>query len=923
MPLLILRRATVVALVACFTLVGCSGRTADESFAAAKSHLAKNDLASAIVELKNTLQGKPDFAEARYMLGKALLQREDPLGAALELEKAISLKYPADQAAPLLAAAYLGSGQARKVVDLDAGSTLAAANAVAELKTQLARAHRALGNPERAEAALVQALQANAQFGPALLLRASGLAAQREFDAALRGADEVLARAPADVDALTFKANVLRAKLDAPAATALYRQALVAKPDHIPAHIGLLSQSLAKNDLETARLQLAELKKTRPTHPQTKYFEARLAAQSGDAKLALELTQQLLKLASEDPQVLELAGVVAYQRGDMALAEQHLGKLLHVVPEHANGRQLLARLYLRKGDPAKAQQILRPLIEAASADANSLSIAGAAYLQSGDPRRAEEVFTRAAKLKPADARNLAAVGLAKIATGAADAGLIDLEASAAADAGTDADMALISAHLNRRNYAAALEAIGRLESKQPGKALPQFLRGDVLARRGDSKDARAAYERALAAEPVYFPALGGLAALDLRERKPAQARARFEAVLKDNPSHARAILALALLDERAGKPKQEVAATLAKGVSLAPNDAMLRRRQIEFELLKQDHKLALAAAQDAVAALPNDIDILTLLAKAQQVSGETNQAIISYTKVVAARPSSPGPLVALAEAHLATKAYDAAAAAVSRALVLAPESVDVMQAAVKVDVLAGNYDKALAHARALQARTPKAPQGWLFEGDVEVARRNWPAAAAALRTALQKQDSTLTAQRLHRVLRSAGDRAKTDAFAAEWLTRHPQDPAFLFHLAGLAIAEKNFGQAATRLEEILRKTPESPAALNNLAWVHATLKKPGAVANAERANQLIPNQPIFMDTLAYALAAEGQIARAVEIQKKALELAPSAHVLRLNMARLYLQAGDKAGARAELDTLAMLGNQFAQQNEVRELQGKL
>jgi putative PEP-CTERM system TPR-repeat lipoprotein len=915
-------RLIATALVACFTLFGCDGRSADDTLAAAKAHLEKSDLPAAIIELKNTLQSKPDLAEARFLLGKALLDSEEPVAASVELRKSADLNYPADQVVPLLAAAHQEAGEARKVVELDAASTLTAPDAVASLKTQLARAHAALGSPEKVETALTEALKANPKFASALVLRAQTLAAKRDFDGALRIAEGVLQNAPTHVDALMLTADLKLAMGDSGSATALYRKVLSAKPKHVAAHAGLLGQSLAKNDLDTARTQLAAMKKEIPKHPRTTYFDAWLNLQSGNTKAAGELAQQLLKVASDNPQVLHLAGVVALQRNELVLAEQHLGKLVQIAPALPQARRLLARVYLGVGETSKVIETLRPLLEGAT-DAEALGLAGTAYLQMGDPRRAEDAFSRAAKQKPDDRANRTGLALAKISRGDT-AGLSELEAAAGADPGTVTDMALITTHLNRRDFNAALKAIDRLEAKQPGKAQPLHLRGQVLALRGDTAGARVNFEKALAAEPNFFPAVEGLAVLDLREKKPEQARVRIEAALKANPNDARAIAALGVLDERAGKPRQEVAATLAKAIAAKPADPNLRRQLIRYHLSNQDYKSALEAAHDAVGALPNDAEMLALQARAQLLSGDTNQAISSYHKLIAARPKAPEPLLALAEAQVVAKSNDGAVETVKKALLLAPESLKVMETAVKVDIWTGRHDQALAKARAVQSSAPKMPYGWIFEGEVEVARANWPAAVSAFRTALQKQGSTAIAQRLHLALRKVGDKSKAEAFAVEWLKKHPQDPKFLIYLSGLAIEERDFERAATQLEQALLSVPDNPAALNNLAWVQATLKKPGAVGNAERVNQLRPNQPVYMDTLAYALAAEGKLARAVEVQKKALELAPpSAHGLRLNMARLYMQAGDKAAARDELDTLAKLGDKFARQDEVRDLRSKL
>jgi len=48
-------------------------------------------------------------------------------------------------------------------------------------------------------------------------------------------------------------------------------------------------------------------------------------------------------------------------------------------------------------------------------------------------------------------------------------------------------------------------------------------------------------------------------------------------------------------------------------------------------------------------------------------------------------------------------------------------------------------------------------------------------------------------------------------------------------------------------------------------------------------------------------------------------LAPQNNGLRLTLARIYLESGDKANARTELETLAKLGDKFGAQDEVSKL----
>ena len=74
-----------------------------------------------------------------------------------------------------------------------------------------------------------------------------------------------------------------------------------------------------------------------------------------------------------------------------------------------------------------------------------------------------------------------------------------------------------------------------------------------------------------------------------------------------------------------------------------------------------------------------------------------------------------------------------------------------------------------------------------------------------------------------------------------------------------------------------------------------------------------------MDTLASALVADNQLPKALEWQRKAVVKSPSAPYFRLNMAKLLLKAGDRTGAKTELETLAKLGDKFVGQAEVTAL----
>jgi len=901
----------------CAALGGCGAKSGDEAITSAKGYLAKNDTAAAIVELKSALAAKPDLAEARFLLGRALLDRDDATGAVLELNKAREFKYPEEQVLPVLARALLNAHEPRKVIALEKSAKLTVPEGIAQLKTATTLALAAVGEGDAAEAMLAAALKASPDHAPALLLRARALTTKGDVPGALTLLDGVLAKAPSDADALALKGELLEfGTRDAAGAAAAYRAALAARPDHLQASAALLSQLLTQNDLAGARAQLEALKKVRAKHPQTLYFDARIASTEGRAKDAYEMSQRLVGMAPENPQVLQLAGIAALQQGRLVEAEHHLGKLVYLAPDYAHGRQLLARALLTAGKPERALAALAPLLEGSSADAPALALAGQARLLLGDAQAAEALLGRAAKLDHKPSRT--ALAVARFARGETAEGLGQLEAIASSDTGTAADMALISARLNQRDFDGALKAVERLALKQPDSLQPLHLRAQILMRRGDLAGARTSYEKALAKDATYFAAIDGLAALDLRENKPQEARARFEALLKADPRSSAAMGSLAALDEQSGKPKAEVAALLAKAVAANPGDPALRRRLVNYHLSKQDSQLALTAAREAAQALPNSPEVLEALANAQFASGDKSQALASFTKLVGMSPRSADAQLGLARAALLANDAAAAEQAIRNAIEAAPDVPGVLQRAAGLYVLSGRHDDALKLARMLQAKKTQSSLGDELLGDIESSRQAWPAAVAAYRSALKKEPGTQLAQRLFGAL-NASDKPAARAFALSWSREHPSDVPFLFYVGGVASQAKDFGAAEGYFQQVLKTHPDHALALNNLAWALHEQKKPGALALVERANQLLPDIPTIMDTWALLLADKGEVAKALEIQRRAVALAPDSMALRLTLAKILLKAGDKAAARTELDRLKALGERFADHKEVTAL----
>jgi putative PEP-CTERM system TPR-repeat lipoprotein len=810
--------------------------------------------------------------------------------------------------------------QARKLVDQFGATRLNQAAADASLQTSLAAAQSSLGNTEAAESALKAALAADPNHVPALMLLARQKVTARDTDGALLTMNDILTKAPGNAEAWKLKGDILLyAKGKTDDALTAYGKSVEANPKFELGHLAIVAILLQENKLDEASVQLEKLGKFSPNTLEFKFAKAQLAYQKNDLKQAKELTEELLRLVSNNPRFLQLAGAVELQTNSLAQAEIYLTRANEADPQNKLSQRLLISVYTRSGQSARALNVLKSVTTKEGLDPSFYSLAGEVYLQNGDSKTAESYFAKALEIDPGDVPTLTALALTHLSSGRSESSAFDhLEGIAGSTTATNADMALINLYMLRMDFTKALEAVAKLEAKQPGRPIAANLRGRIQLAQNDKVSARKSFEQSLVIEPSYFEATANLATLDMVEKKPEDAKKRFEALLAKNPKNGQALLGLAQIAAFNGDSKAEIAA-LTKAAEANPGAVAPRMLLIDAFLRDKDTKQALIAAQNASAAQPDNPELLSALGRTQQISGDANQAISTYKKLIALQPLSPQPHIRLAEAYVANKDAGAAEQSLRKALQIAPDTLDAQRGLVLLLVTAQKYKEAIVVAKTIQTQRPNDDVGLTLEGDIAAARKDWSAAITAYQAAADKSKSPANAINLHAAITSAGRKDEAARFAETWSRGHPNDAIFLSYLGSIAISRSDFMSAEKHYLAVLRLQPDNVIALNNLAWVTNQLGHAGALAYAEKANQLAPNQPNFMDTMATLLSASGEHAKAIVLQRKALELQPNDTALRLNLAKMLLASGDKKSAKTELDALAKLGDKSPGSTEVAAL----
>ena len=513
------------------------------------------------------------------------------------------------------------------------------------------------------------------------------------------------------------------------------------------------------------------------------------------------------------------------------------------------------------------------------------------------------------------------LAVSKLAAGQTDAGFSELQDIAASDTGVVADMAMINVLARQGKLDEALKAIEQLQKKRPPEdPIPSHLRAQVLMKKGDAAGARKALEHSLEVSPDFFPAIGALSELDLAQKQPEAAQKRFEALLARKPDSVQAVLGLARVKTLRGANKDEIAGLLRKAVEVAPNEVLPRQILVAHHLRNQEPKVALTAAQNAVAALPKSPELLDSLGQAQVAAKEFNQAISSYGKMASMQPQSTLPHLRMAGVYMANKDAASAAQSLRKALEIQPNLLAAQQGLTELAVRGNRVPDALAMVKEIQTQRPQEAIGFALEGEVQAAARNWAAAIPAYEKALKlAPNASDLAVKLHSVQLVAQKKREADALAASWLRTHPKDVTFMLYMGDRAVAGNDLNAAAGHYQKALDLQPNNPLTLNNLAWVAGKQGRKDALSLVEKADKLAPNNPAILDTWAMLLASEKNFKQAVEVQKRALQIQPDAALYKFNLAQIQVQAGDKAGAKANLQALKQLGDKFNRQAEVDKL----
>jgi putative PEP-CTERM system TPR-repeat lipoprotein len=885
-------------------LAGCHRDQPADHLARGKELAAKGDHRGAVIEFKNVLQSDGKALEARYLLGREMLAQGDPKSASIELQKAYDAQYAPEQVVPLLAKSELQSGQSDAAGKLIASAKLKSPEANAELKTLLGTTLFNQNKLDDALAAYDAADKLVPGYPDARLGKARIFAAHGDMAAAGQEVDGVLAKDPRQAEALTLKGDLARARGATQEAIDAYVAAVKENPRAFLARLNLAGTYVATGKLDLAQQQVDELKKTSPKHPGVTYMDALIAFTKKDYPRANDAIGVSINGAPTSGMAQVLAGAIATAMNQPVQAEAHLRDALKILPGSVYARKLLTSLYLRQRDAAKAEETLDPALRAAPDDPALITLSGEVALLKGDYANASKAFDRAGKINPADANARTQGAAVAFARGDESAGFAELEAASKASVNNaNPDIALVLAHVQRRQYDQALVAWKTLQQRQPDSPMTYNLRASIDMGKNDLPAARKALEHALQLDPAYFPAAANLAQMDLREHHPDAARQRFKSLLAKDPGNLSGLLALAQFENANGAGPDVVLPLLKEARRANPTSERAVATLAGYYASKDDAKQALGIAQEGLASSPNNPAYLDLVGQLLMQTGSTDQGIAMYRKLVSINPDSVEYLMRLGVAQVAANQGDAAVQTFDHALRIKPDAYQVQTVAVTTMIRANRPEDAARLLETIRKQSPKSPVVPELDADVKLSNRQYAEAAAEYRKVLAQAPTSNLVIKSYSALYLSGKQADAGTFIADWIKAHPKDNAVRLFDADIALRSKDYGRAVQNYRAVLETQPNDAGIVNNLAWALWQQKDPQALALAQKASEMAPDNASISDTLGWMLVEQGQTKRGLQYLEKASAQAPSHYDIALHLAKAQIKDGRKDAARTTLQSV--------------------
>ncbi len=921
-------------LTASLTILSCTALASDPKAAryyeAALTRYEKNDMAGAIIELKNALQLDNQMLAAQVLLGKALLSEGDPIGADVAFNEALRLGINRAEVVVPLGKAYLLQGKFDALIDRIPASGLPQETQI-EVLILRAQALAEKGNLIAAMRSLDEAQLLDAKSVSVRIARAGIYIRSGQIDKAMPIVDEIVAIAPNGAASWDVRAAVLHLRGDYQGAIAGYSKAIQFNPKNLEPRLAMAGLLLDLGKLDEAGKEIEEIQRIQAREPRGAYLRALLASRRGDEATVRASLTDVTKLLDPVPiavlsrhkQMLLLAILAHHGLGNREKTKDRLITYVRSFPNEPGASKLLATYHIDAGANTSAISLLEPVQKLHPEDPRILSLLATALMAERQYSRASALLEQAVKVSGGAADARAELGLALIGSGQVDGGIGQMEQAFAKNPGEPrSGIALATLQLQKSQPKKAREVLETVVKRNPDNLTALNLLAVARGRSGDAAGARQAYEQVIRRDSRFTAALLNLASLDIAEGKKDSARQRLGQILKANPNELDAMVEMAFVEASSGNTSEAVR-WLEKARSFPKGALRAGLLLTDLNLKNRNADRALAVAKETALKVPQNLLALSAVTRTQIALGDLKGARQTLQEMTRYANFEPQSQVSVARLQRAAGNDPGAIYSLDKALGGNPDYIPALVLLAEIEIAQREYAKAEQRIRGIGQKPNGQAVAMRLQGDLALARGQHSAAISSYRTALNKEPSSDLALRIHRTHLLAGETDKAVQALESWSRTHPDDLSVHRALADGYLRINNLAAARSAYEKLLQRQPDNPDVLNNLAQTLHKLGDKTALGYAEKAVKLAGNDAGTVDTLGWILVQQGQLDRGISLLRDARLRAPDNPEIRYHLAFALAKSNKLGEAKEELSQALKGTTRFDELEDAKKLQRDL
>ncbi len=436
------------------------------------------------------------------------------------------------------------------------------------------------------------------------------------------------------------------------------------------------------------------------------------------------------------------------------------------------------------------------------------------------------------------------------------------------------------------------------------------------------QEAAAVLKNIFARDPQNFEALMVQGRMFLAEGDAAKALTHYERVRATYDKVPQVYYQLAVAN-LATNNIPEATGHLNQAVTLDPDFAEATILLAELNLRKGDAAAAVGPLTELLKKRPQVHQTYLLLGAAHRARNNLESAAEVYRRLATSFPKNPQGSVLLGNIYLLQVKTNLARQQFEKALSLAPNYLPALEQLVGVDLDEQKFDAAFQRLGEQQAKHPKAPEIQILLAKAWFQKRDTNQVEAALRKAIELDPNVREPYvLLARIAVEKKEHQQAIRSLESVIAKNPKDVGALMLLGMIHGELKSRPAERDAYEKVLAVDPRFSPALNNLAYLYSEhfneLDK--AYQLAQRARELLPQDPYTADTLGWILFKRQEYPWAINLLQESADKLPKQPDVLFHLAMAQYMMGQEEPARVAFQRALKTNQDFSGKDEaVRRL----